>query len=203
MKTRFKIAAGALAALPVAAFTSPAEARVDPSFDGGLRYTVAPSTDWETMSNLTMRQVVRVPGYGWRAGFCVVAGNRYDAGAYYGFGAGRVVATAIAFADGPAGPCTTPAPQAKLTIETSPIFVDWDGSLDWLANHGCDARGHTSIGPAVTAEATGGVCAAPTFGPHFRTGGYSVSTVIGGQVFPDQPSSSFNVQWANWPARRV
>lgn len=207
MKTRAKMTAGALAALPLTALlAAPASARVDPAFDAAPRYTVEQSPEWETLAGGAMRGVLRVPGYGWVRGFCVAAGNRYDAGTIYGFPAGNAEARVEVYADGPGGWCTEPVPATRLTVHVTPVYVDPESGVHVLAERGCSAVAGVANAPALTAVAGGVACAAPTSGgahPNYLTGGYSVAMSADGLMYFDQPASAFHVEWVSPQARRL
>lgn len=197
------LAAGALAAGLTLTSTGVAHAGINPGYDGTPRWAVPQTANWETLSNLTMRTLYRQPGFGWRAGFCVVAGVRWDSGTFYGRPWGNVEGRAFVAADGPAGPCTVFSGTAQVTMHVSPLFVAPDGGLTWYANQGCTA----AVGGASFALAWAGraACSAPTDagpGSNYRQGGYSISTIVAGQAFADQPSSGFYLAWNNWSAER-
>jgi hypothetical protein len=187
------------------AATTPADAQINPGYDNTPRWAVAQDANWETMTNLTMRNVHRVEPYGYRNGFCVVAGNRWDSGTFYGAGWGNIEARAFVAQDSPAGPCTQRIAAAALWVETSAIFTESGGRQHWLAHRGCDVKAFQWNTGEVLAWRGSGACSAPTMsgpGSNYQPGGYSANVIVFGQAYPDQPSSQFNIQWNNWPAFR-
>lgn len=207
MKSRTKLAVAALAALPAPfVIAAPASARVDPTFDSSPRYTVEQSPEWETLAGGAMRGVLHVPGYGWVRGFCVAAGNRYDAGTIYGFPAGNAEARVEVYADGPGGLCTEPVPATRLTVNVTPVYVDPESGVHSLADQGCWGSLSVTNAPYLTANAGGVACAAPTSGgphPNYLTGGYAVAMSADGLMYFDQPASAFHVEWVSPQARRI
>lgn len=208
--TRRTTAAKTTIALGLAATTigiaTPAQAAINPGYRGEPRWTVSQDANWETLANLPMRTVVHVPGYGWRAEFCVDAGARWDSGTFYGYAWGNVEARARVYVNGPAGRCTQPVTAGAVLVDVAPLYVAPGGRLDWYANHGCATRAFQWNTAEVVAWKGSGTCSAPTVsgpGSNYLMGGYSATVTVTGQAFPDQPSSQFYAQWNLWPARRV
>lgn len=200
--TRLAAAATLTGTLALGA-VSPAAAQPNPAYNNTPRWAVRQDADWETMSNLTMRVVHRTEPYGYRNGFCVIAGNRWDSGTFYGAGWGNIEARVFVAADSPTGPCTQRIAAAALWVETSAIYTAPGQGARWLP--GCLTKAFQWNSGETLAWQGSPACSAPTDagpGSNYRAGGYSANVIVFGQAFPDQPSSGFHLQWNNWPAFR-
>lgn len=197
------VAAG-LAGVVLAGAAHPAAAGVNPGYNNTARPAVRQDENWETMSNASMRQVYRQPANWLQPGFCVVAGNRWDSGTFFGAPWGNVEARAFVLADSMAGLCTLRLPAAYLHVNTSPVFTDGASTVRF-ADRGCVAgrfEWNTWEAVAWTGQYA---CSAPTYSgaySNYLTGGYSANVTVDGQAFPDWPGSRFHAQWANSSARR-
>lgn len=185
--------------IPVGMLASPAGAQINPGYQNTVRYTVQQDANWETMSNLLMTDALMVPGYGWRAGFRIRVGARWDSGLYYGAPWGNVEARAHLWVDTPHGPATMRTEPTLISVDVVPAF-----NGQWLA--GC--HGHTEGWNQLDPVARTGswACSAPTVaGPNtnYQMGAYSVCVVARGLAFRDQPSSWFTAVGCPHPAHRI
>jgi hypothetical protein len=194
------VATGLAAALTISlAATQPAEAIISPAYTNTPAYTVQQTGNWETMSNLPMVDALAVPGYGWRAGFRIRVGARWDSGLYYGTSAGSVEGRAQLWVDTGAGPATMRTSPALISISVVPAF-----NGQWLAGCQAHAGGWNQFDPV--ASHGGWACSAPTTGgpnTNYEMGTYSACIAVGGLAFADQPSSWFNAVGCPRPAVRI
>jgi hypothetical protein len=191
------------AALMFAGTTDTAGAIIAPTYTNTARYTVAQDEQWETMSNLPMVDAFAMAPYGWRAGFRIRVGARWDSGLFYGASWGNVEARMQLWVDTPRGPATMRSKPALAAVHVVPAYTDQSGRGGWLT----DCQGHAdgwNVEPV--AQLGHWACSAPTdAGPHtnYAMGAYSACVVVSGLAFADQPSSWFHASTCPRPAQRV